>query len=439
LKTYGTIVFILTIFICKALSQNNLAWKVLSNSPLLTSRYEDISFIDPQNGWAVSGTPSLIQTTDGGDTWSQLNIAPPFDNIYMRTVRFINHSTGFIGTLSSDHPLVMTTDGGETFSDVNISGKKPNRICGLNSYHQNIYGVGAYDGFPTFIKSVDSGKTWIGIDMSAYAFSLVDCYFFSDSVGLAVGSADGTTFYDGNSIVLRTTDQGQNWTRVYQSTRTGEWGWKLFFFNASIGYVSLEVARNSDKPAYYLKTKNQGLTWGDNFFLDSYDEEGIGFATESLGWIGGWTGPTYQTTNRGKTWSKFELSDSMKNLNRVRKINDTLMYAAGVQIFKYAPVIPTFVENQDKNLPESFQVFQNFPNPFNPSTTIKFELKQFSKVRVNIYNSVGQFIESILDNPKPPGIYSLQWIPPKNLASGVYFYQVQAEHETITKNMLYLK
>ena len=425
MKIVTIVLLVISLFISKAQPQNNLEWKVLSNSPPVTTRYEDLSFIDPQNGWAVSGIPSLIRTTDGGDTWQQISIEPPYDVLYMRTVRFINPSTGFVGTLSPGHPMLITTDSGKTFTDIIISGRIPNRICGLNSYHQNIFGVGAYDGFPTFIKSVDSGKTWIGIDMSPYAFSLVDCYFFNDSVGLAVGSADGTEFYDGNSVVLRTTDQGQSWTRVYQSMRVGEWGWKLFFLNDSVGYASLEVARNSGKPAYYLKTKNRGLTWGDNFFLDSYDEEGIGFATESLGWIGGWTGPTYQTTNRGKSWSKFELSQSMKNLNRVRKINNKLMYAAGSQIFKYAPVVTTFAENPDNNLPESFLVFQNYPNPFNPSTTIKFQLTQFSKVKINIYNSVGQFIESLLDNPKPAGTYTLQWIPPKNLASGVYFYQIQ--------------
>ena len=157
------------------------------------------------------------------------------------------------------------------------------------------------------------------------------------------------------------------------------------------------------------------------------------------GWIGGWTGPTYQTTNRGKSWSQFELSQSMKNLNRVRKINNKLMYAAGSQIFKYAPVVTNLAENPDNNLPENFLVFQNYPNPFNPSTTIKFQLTQFSKVKINIYNSVGQFIESLLDNPKPAGTYTLQWIPPKNLASGVYFYQVQTEYGAITKDMLYLK
>ena len=438
MKNFCLVLIIISSF-CQAQAQSNLKWKVLSNSPLLSTRYEDISFIDTKNGWAVSGNPSMIRTTDGGDTWKQIVIESPYDVIYMRTVRFINSSTGFVGTLSPDHPLLITTDSGKTFSDVNISGKKPNRICGLNSYHQDVFGVGAYDGFSTFVKSADSGKTWTGIDMSPLAFSLVDCYFFDDSIGLAVGSFGGTQFYDGHSVVLRTIDQGKSWTQVYKSTRTNEWGWKLFFINDSVGYVSLEIARGSHKAAYYLKTTDRGLTWSDNFFLNEYDEEGIGFASESLGWIGGWTGPTYQTTDSGKTWSQFELSQSMQYLNRVRKMNDTLMYATGTQIYKFAPVVPTFAENPDKNIPESFQVFQNYPNPFNPSTTIKFGLKQFSKVRVIIYNSLGQFIESILDNPKPAGTYTLQWIPSKNLASGVYFYQVQTEHATITKNMLYLK
>ena len=125
MKIVTIVLLVISLFISKAQPQNNLEWKVLSNSPPVTTRYEDLSFIDPQNGWAVSGIPSLIRTTDGGDTWQQISIEPPYDVLYMRTVRFINPSTGFVGTLSPGHPMLITTDSGKTFTDIIISGRIP--------------------------------------------------------------------------------------------------------------------------------------------------------------------------------------------------------------------------------------------------------------------------------------------------------------------------
>jgi photosystem II stability/assembly factor-like uncharacterized protein len=427
-----------TLFVSSLGAQNRYEWTVLTSSPMQTGRYEDISFINPQQGWAVSGTSTLIRTNNGGATWDVLQAAAPF-NVYFRCVSLVSPTKAFIGTLNASNPLIVTPNSGKSFSSVAVSGKKPTKVCGLFRYQNSIYGVGGYDGNATLVRSTDAGATWTGVDMTPYAVSLVDCHFFNDSTGLTIGSAKGSTYNNGHAVVLRTTDRGESWQNVFTSARTGEWGWKLFFLNDSVGFVSIERRSPSATGIFYLKTMDRGMTWTEHFFLQDYDVEGIGFWDESTGWIGGWTGPTYQTTDSGRTWGEFSLSNKMSNLNRVRRINDTLMYGAGTQIFRYAPSSPASVERINSAAPAIVSVAQNYPNPFNPNTTIVFTLSEFSTVRISIFNAVGQLVEGIMDNPKPAGTYRLQWQPSPGLSGGVYFFRLQTESHTITRSMLYLK
>ncbi len=412
-----------------------MEWSVLYSSPRQTGRYEDIYFIDARRGWGVAGTSTVIHTTDGGDSWTSYVQTDSF-KLYFRSVTFLDSLRGVIGTLSPAHPIIVTDDGGKTFSVPLFSGVKPAKICGLFLRDSVINGVGAYDGTPTYVRSTDRGATWTGKAMSAQAVSLVDCYFFDAHTGLAVGSVGGTRYNDGNSVVLRTTNGGADWSQVYRSGRTREWGWKIYFLNDSVGYVGIEARTTL---IYYLKTVDRGKTWTEQLFVNNYDVEGIGFLNESTGWIGGWSGPTYQTTDSGATWAKFSESDSMRFLNRIRRVNDSLLFGAGTRIFRYAPKQPTAVRPMENIAPQHLTVFQNYPNPFNPNTTIDFELFSHSIVRINIYNAIGQLVESVMDNPKPPGRYRLQWIPRSDLSGGVYFYQIQTENAVTTKSMLYLK
>lgn len=419
-------------------TQSAYEWTVLANSPVQTGRYEDIGFANAHIGWAVSGKATIITTRDGGESWKEVNVPAPY-NVYYRSLSLLNDSTAFIGALNSAYPLLLASHYGAAVSPVAVAGLKPLKICGLTRAGNSFFGVGGYDGAPTFIRSTDNGTTWTGTTMSPYAVSLVDVHFFNDSLGFTIGSADGSAFNNGKSVVLRTTNGGTSWETVYKSVRLKEWGWKIFFANDSVGYVSIERLSVNPGGVFYLKTVDRGKTWKDQYFLPEFDVEGIGFADESTGWIGGWTGPTYQTIDSGKSWKLFSLSLSMKNLNRIRRVNDTLMFAGGTQIFRYAPSLLTSVRPDQDHLPDLFTLRQNFPNPFNPSTTIQFTLARESTVRLYIYNSVGQMIEAVMDNPKPAGEYSLQWRPSPQLTSGVYFYQIRTEYGTVTRSMTYLK
>jgi len=99
--------------------------------------------------------------------------------------------------------------------------------------------------------------------------------------------------------------------------------------------------------------------------------------------------------------------------------------------------LPASIQGEDKP-PTDFVLYQNYPNPFNPSTTIKFALPVDSKVKINVYNSLGQLVETLADQEMESGYHEINFNASK-LASGVYLYQLRAGDYISVKKMLMLK
>lgn len=88
--------------------------------------------------------------------------------------------------------------------------------------------------------------------------------------------------------------------------------------------------------------------------------------------------------------------------------------------------------------PNTFRLNQNYPNPFNPSTTIAFDVAKESKVKLTVYNVIGQEVTTLVNDVRPVGEYKITWNA-SNLASGVYFYRLEAGGFVMTKKMLLIK
>jgi hypothetical protein len=80
----------------------------------------------------------------------------------------------------------------------------------------------------------------------------------------------------------------------------------------------------------------------------------------------------------------------------------------------------------------------NFPNPFNPSTTISFGLGAPSQVNLTVYNIAGQVVRTLVDQHLEAGEHSFQF-DGGNVSSGVYFYRLQTETAVETRKMILLK
>ena len=100
------------------------------------------------------------------------------------------------------------------------------------------------------------------------------------------------------------------------------------------------------------------------------------------------------------------------------------------------------VENNE-NVPMSFVLYQNYPNPFNPSTTISWQSPVGSRQTIKIFDILGREVATLVDEYKEAGFYKIEFnaaqVSGSELASGVYFYRLQAGNFVETKKMIYLR
>jgi len=88
--------------------------------------------------------------------------------------------------------------------------------------------------------------------------------------------------------------------------------------------------------------------------------------------------------------------------------------------------------------PVSFGMSQNYPNPFNPSTEIRFSLPEATHVILTLYNSLGQEVKTLINADAPAGFHTAK-VDGRGLASGIYYYRIQAGSFTDVKSMILLK
>ena len=97
----------------------------------------------------------------------------------------------------------------------------------------------------------------------------------------------------------------------------------------------------------------------------------------------------------------------------------------------------TAVENSAIQ-PNRFRLRQNFPNPFNPVTIIGYSLPRPGDVTLLIFNLLGEEVARLVDGFQPTGTYQIIWNA-SNVASGIYFYRLQAGDFVQTRKMVLLK
>ena len=139
----------------------------------------------------------------------------------------------------------------------------------------------------------------------------------------------------------------------------------------------------------------------------------------------------YQLVIFNKLWSVDTL------INRVIDFFDPI----STDIFDSDPLV---------QLPESFELNQNFPNPFNPSTTISYTIRtrgsigsELYRTQLDIFNVLGRKVKTLVDKVQSPGSYTVEWQGDTDsgskAASGIYFYRLILGPETQTKKMMLIK
>lgn len=143
-------------------------------------------------------------------------------------------------------------------------------------------------------------------------------------------------------------------------------------------------------------------------------------------------------------WTMLALVPGLGNSN----LNSITVMREKVKILRSLPydslafgITPYFITDvvDAETLPNNFLLSQNYPNPFNPTTKISWQLPTASFVTLKIYNSLGEEVDTIVNEFMDAGTHSKLYIVNSKLSSGVYFYQLKAGDFLQTKKMIVLK
>ena len=97
----------------------------------------------------------------------------------------------------------------------------------------------------------------------------------------------------------------------------------------------------------------------------------------------------------------------------------------------------------NSTIPDVFALHNNYPNPFNPITNIKYDIPEVSDVRIDIYNIAGKKVRTLVSREHQPGRYKIQWNATNEfgspVATGMYIYKIQAKDFVSVKKLLLMK
>lgn len=148
-------------------------------------------------------------------------------------------------------------------------------------------------------------------------------------------------------------------------------------------------------------------------------------------------------TESDSTWIKVPTEiDTVNNIAEALVDHFSIWTLIDEEYFGVTGISDDKQENKN-NIPDSYKLYDNFPNPFNPVTAIQFEIPKSLFVTLSIYNILGQTVRVLVKESKPAGFYTVVW-DGKNeqgiyVSSGIYLYQLRTEKFTSTKKMLLLK
>ncbi len=243
---------------------------------------------------------------------------------------------------------------------------------------------------------------------------------------------------------------------------------KLFFklllgFFLSIFMFTESNAQWIQTSGPYGKTVNFLATSGNNIFAGT-SSEGVFLSTDNgSNWTAANAGLTDNNINslaiNGNNifagiygGGVFLSTDSDSNWTAVNTgLTDNYIFAFAISgnyifagtygdgVWKRSLSEITNVEEIKSNIPSTLTLAQNYLNPFNPSTTIKWQIPKASLVTIKIYDVHGREIETVVDKYQEAGQHSILYIVNSTMSSGVYFYQLKAGNYVETKNMILLK
>ena len=421
------------------------------------------------------GYPMYLGGTQDNGTWASYNRANS-----RRGWRFMLDGDGFdvvwkgadslMGT-SQGNNIQRSLDGGTSWESAGNIGDWPGQFLSSIAWTPKS-GATVFSMSPSaaggLLRSLDFGESWHAIPASSSA-----AWAGSGSGRVRVSIADPSVVWAGYRL---RTSSGAGRLHVSENAlnpRPGEGvqdpvvlrpvnspsfaptsritGLATHPFSRATAYVTFSV---SCMPKL-LRTEDMGQTWEDlSGFVGADDcQSSNGFPNARVWdvevfpdiprviWAATDLG-IFESRDHGQTWAYADNGLPAVSVWRIRIVDGEVVLAThgrGVWSLDLTQVLTAVEEEGKKELPASFELLENYPNPFNPSTTIGFKLAADSHIRVSVFDVLGRKVATLTDQPYSRGTHQITW-DASAMGSGQYIYRMEADGKLIgTKAMVLVK
>jgi photosystem II stability/assembly factor-like uncharacterized protein len=431
---------------CNSGLKDNLIYKLLSFN---------------NNLFASSLGEGVYVTADSGTTWYSKNTNLFSHIIYTMCV---NENTLLAGTQGGG---VFVSNNGVDWTNYNY-GLENTIVYSIISANNNLY-ASTYGGI---FKSSNGGYNWSAknnglLDSVVLVLTSNETSIFAGTQGDGLYKSDnwGDNWYKANNGITCDTIKslsnlnnilyaGTNSQGIYRSTNSGE-NWTQC--NSGFPRIPLVLSFAKNDSTIYAgayapypyhglyKSTNYGLNWtqilSSNYILGIAIYNNAIF-TELYGTTSG--GNIWMSTNNGITWNNISFLPGVGNPWGSSDLRSLITYNEKLFVGTYGKSIHSKKINQiitdaGKNnpyIPDGFALMQNFPNPFNANTIIKYTIKDSKQVTLKVYDIRGLEVKTLVNQMQTAGTYEINF-DGSNLSSGIYFYRIYAgDFENIKKMML---
>ena len=365
----------------------------------------DVRFINRYTGW-VCGDNRIFKTTNAGMNWVEQS--NPAQSLLWQ-IHPVNENVVYAAGYCT---ILKTTNGGDNWL--------PLRNGSLPCPGQNYTGLwfmneqtGWFCGLQIGLRTTDGGNTFV--DSVNINYSMYDITFFDDSTGVMAGFG-GT---------LRTTNSGVSWYEV-----------KLPHFAKSPDVYRMSFLENigwcgtlSNK---VYKTMDFGVSWDSITLIQANSGNNrthcVEFPSGMIGYAGCTQGKIYKSTDGGLSWNLHPTSVYGIPIYRaIYAYDDNVVWAVGRgKILHTANGGLTDTRQHSQFIPTGNKLHQNFPNPFNPGTSLRFDISKSAQVRLLIYDMTGKLVTCLLDKKMNPGSYETGFNA-GSLSSGYYLCVLEVD------------
>lgn len=413
----------------------------------------DITFIDSLTGWAVTpylavnDTSFVLKTSNGGDDWF-IQHTRTGQFVGSNRVYFINANTGFtagVSNLPAYSAILKTTDGGNTWSNVNppTDPFTARDISILNS--DTIWVVSDNSLTGGVFRTTNGGSSWEN-QLSAGSGNPDRIYLFNSRIGFA---CNGSSSY-------KTTNSGINWLSFPGNNFTD-----MHFIDSLNGWRcnNLQMSKTTNGGASWIVQQlpvgglisefggmlefshvNKDTIWGTGgyLFYGAGRNRGIIYKT-----VNGGTNWWFQLPDTSYGIPRFRYSDFTNRLNGWAYNSYSLsgnLVSSGVHTVSGGDTIDyTPIYQASEEVPQNYRLFNNYPNPFNPTTNIKYQISESKFVNIVIFDVTGKKIIDLVNKRHSSGTYIVEF-DAGSYSSGIYFYSLSIDGKIMeTKAMVLIK